>query len=57
VLTQLIKENGGNIEAKRLWEKSGLSIDEFYSLLKREIDDGFIAEPKKAESNFVEVVS
>jgi hypothetical protein len=43
------------MEAKELWKASTLkNIDEFYALLKQEIDDGFIQEPDIAELKLVE---
>ena len=57
ILAKIIKETNEEMDAKRLWQKSGLSIDEFYATLNREIDEGFIAEPAIAELKLVEVSS
>ncbi|MTJ51970.1 hypothetical protein FJR38_04420 [Anabaena sp. UHCC 0253] len=54
-LAKILKLNGEQMEAKELWKASELSIDEFYALLKQEIDDGFIQEPDIAELKLVEV--
>ena len=54
-LAKILKLNGGQMEAKELWKASKLGIDEFYALLKQEIDDGFIQEPDVAELKLVEV--
>jgi type I restriction enzyme S subunit len=56
VLAKLLKEHGQSMEARDLWQKSGLTIDEFYATLKREITEGFIAEPEVARLKLVEVV-
>ena len=55
VLAKLLMENGKSLEAKDLWQKSGLPIDEFYATLKNEIKEGFIAEPYVATLKLVEV--
>lgn len=55
VLAKLLMENGKSLEAKDLWQKSGLSIDEFYAILKNEIKEGFIAEPDVATLKLAEV--
>ena len=54
-LSKILKSNGGQMEAKELWKASELGIDEFYALLKQEIDDGFIQKPDIAELKLVEV--
>ncbi|MDM3845641.1 MAG: restriction endonuclease subunit S [Aphanizomenon gracile PMC638.10] len=54
-LAKILKLNGGQMEAKELWKASELGIDEFYALLKQEIDDGFIQKPDIAELKLVEV--
>jgi type I restriction enzyme S subunit len=56
VLAKLLNQHGKSMEARELWQKSGLTIDEFYATLKREITEGFIAEPEVARLKFVEVV-
>jgi type I restriction enzyme, S subunit len=54
-LGKIIGINGGRMEAKELWKASELkNIDEFYALLKQEIEDGFIQEPDIAELKLVE---
>lgn len=55
VLAKLLMENGKSLEAKVLWQKSGISIDEFYATLKSEIKEGFIAEPDVATLKLAEV--
>lgn len=55
VLAKLIQAQGTSLDAKELWQKSGLSIDDFYAQLKQEIKDGFIAEPDVAQLKLVEV--
>ena len=57
ILAKILKTNGGKMEAKQLWKASNLKgIDDFYALLKREIEDGFIQEPNIAELKLVEAV-
>lgn len=54
-LAKILGINGGTMEAKELWKASALkNIDEFYALLKQEIEDGFIQEPDIAELKLVE---
>jgi type I restriction enzyme, S subunit len=55
-LAEILKTNGGKMEARELWRASKLKdIDDFYALLKQEIEDGFIEEPAIAEFKLVEV--
>jgi type I restriction enzyme S subunit len=54
VLARIISSKNQEVDAKTLWQESGLSIDEFYATLKREIDEGFIAEPAVAKLKLVE---
>lgn len=56
VLAKLLKEHNQSMEARELWQKSGLTIDEFYAILKREITEGFIAEPEVARLKLAEVI-
>ncbi|MEH2065967.1 MAG: restriction endonuclease subunit S [Nostoc sp.] len=54
-LAKILGINDGRMEAKELWKASALkNIDEFYALLKQEIEDGFIQEPDVAELKLVE---
>jgi len=41
-LSGLLKDSGGEAEAKELWNKSQLSIDDFYAKLKQEMSSGSI---------------
>lgn len=56
-LAQILKKNGGKMEAKELWKASNLKeIDEFYAILKQEIEADFIQEPAIAEIKLVEIM-
>jgi type I restriction enzyme S subunit len=54
VLAKILTRHERDMDAKELWEKSALTIDEFYATLKREIKEGFIAEPDVATLKLVE---
>ena len=47
LLTNILADSKSEVSAKELWQKSGLEIDAFYSQLKIEMSQGWIAEPKK----------
>ncbi len=54
VLAKILARHERDMDAKELWEKSVLTIDEFYATLKREIKEGFIAEPDVATLKLLE---
>jgi type I restriction enzyme S subunit len=55
-LAKLIQAHGSSMEAKELWLASGLSIDEFYATLRREIMAKWIAEPQSTQLKTVEMM-
>lgn len=56
-LANILQENGGKMEAKELWKISNIKeIDDFYALLKQEIEAGFIQQPKIAEVKLAEEI-
>jgi len=49
VLAKIISAEKGNIDAKRLWQKSKMDLPSFYKQLKREISAEYILKPSVAE--------
>ncbi len=47
-LAALLAANNDELEAKVLWQRSGLSIEDFYQQLKMEIAAGYIQQPEEA---------
>ncbi len=54
-LAKIVSASKTLLSGKELWQRSGLSIDEFYRQLKVEIANGWIAEPEPATVKEVEV--
>lgn len=50
-LASLVSRANGEIQAKDLWQHSGMDIDTFYAQLKTEVAHGWIAEPEEAVMN------
>lgn len=53
-LATILAKSKSEVSAKELWQKSGLEIDAFYSQLKTEMNNGWIAEPNKGFMKEVE---
>jgi type I restriction enzyme S subunit len=49
LLAKIIEANGGDIDAKNVWQKSKLDLPSFYKQLKIEIAAGYIVKPSAAE--------
>ncbi|MDP0501411.1 MAG: restriction endonuclease subunit S [Verrucomicrobiota bacterium JB022] len=47
-LASLLATNNDKLEAKTLWQRSGLAIEDFYQQLKKEIAAGYIQQPEEA---------
>lgn len=48
-LATLLAANNGELEAKTLWQRSGLAIENFYQQLKMEIAAGYLQQPEEAK--------
>lgn len=48
-LADILNSNNGSMKAESLWQASGLSIDDFYKQLKREVEGGLIREDKNTQ--------
>lgn len=53
-LSSLVSRANGEIQAKDLWQSSGIDIDDFYTQLKTEVVHGWLAEPEEAVMNVLE---
>jgi type I restriction enzyme S subunit len=49
VLALLIENEGGEADAKAIWNKSSFDLPSFYKQLKKEIKAGYINQPSKAD--------
>jgi type I restriction enzyme S subunit len=49
ILALLIKNEGGEADAKTIWNKSNFDLPKFYKQLKKEIKAGYINQPSKAD--------
>lgn len=47
----ILKQEGGNADAKEIWNKSRFSLPDFYKQLKKEIEAGYIEMPSPATAN------
>ncbi|EJB5290845.1 restriction endonuclease subunit S [Vibrio cholerae] len=47
----ILKQEGGNADAKDIWNKSQFSLPDFYKQLKKEIEAGYIEMPSPATAN------
>ena len=47
----LTQQKGNNADAKEIWQKTGLSLPEFYKQLKKEIEAGYIKMPDPAAAD------
>ncbi|EOG7628874.1 restriction endonuclease subunit S [Vibrio cholerae] len=47
----ILKQEGGNADAKEIWNKSQFSLPDFYKQLKKEIEAGYIEMPSPATAN------
>jgi len=47
-LANLLAAHNDELEAKTLWQRSGLPIEDFYQQLKKEIAAGYIQQPEEA---------
>ncbi|EGZ6800871.1 restriction endonuclease subunit S [Vibrio cholerae] len=47
----ILKQEGGNADAKEIWNKSQFSLPDFYKQLKKEIEAGYIEMPSPASTN------
>ncbi|TQP89996.1 restriction endonuclease subunit S [Vibrio cholerae] len=47
----ILKQEGGNADAKEIWNKSQFSLPDFYKQLKKEIEAGYIEMPNPATAN------
>ena len=52
ILAALVKTEGGEADAKAIWNKSGLELPNFYKQLKKEIKVGYINTPAKADFEY-----
>ncbi|QLH38560.1 MAG: restriction endonuclease subunit S [Defluviicoccus sp.] len=48
-LADILNSNSGAMRPETLWQASGLSIDDFYKQLKREVESGLIREDKNKQ--------
>jgi len=48
-LADILNSNSGAMKPETLWQASGLSIDDFYKQLKREVESGLIREDKNKQ--------
>ncbi|PTO64482.1 restriction endonuclease subunit S [Vibrio splendidus] len=47
----IVKQEGGNADAKEIWNKTQFSLPDFYKQLKKEIEAGYIEMPSPATTN------
>ncbi|GIB52966.1 Type I restriction-modification system specificity [Vibrio cholerae] len=47
----ILKQEGGNADAKVIWNKTQFSLPDFYKQLKKEIEAGYIEMPNPASTN------
>ncbi|EHD2268138.1 TPA: restriction endonuclease subunit S [Vibrio cholerae] len=47
----ILKQEGGNADAKVIWNKTQFSLPDFYKQLKKEIETGYIEMPSPATTN------